>query len=285
MKLSKLFVVLAGVAALAFSANRFAQAMGQTIKQGSVKGSPTMRSRHVQSLIQKGSDAFENKEYVKAAGFFSGAVKAAPRNPVLYLFLGRTYDRTGQQRLAFDAYRKVVQGLPGSSSSTQRDPEVLAHFGDLASMFGSQVEASKAYAGAASFGPQRFGSLHPARSEDSILSRMPAANAHVAAGIRYSFEADGVAASSEFLQAKKLAPKSPVATYDLGFERYQMGQREEARRLLAEAETLSGPTVGKLVHAQRKSLGLAGGEVNVHTAQDGKTTIRYSEGPVLYRSK
>ncbi|GEM_PF-2479507 len=102
----------------------------------------------IDGMVLRGRQAQERGDFALAEHEYQNAV-ARDGGPFLRIRLARLYDATGRDRDAYVQYRAILRASPeAGSSSSQDDPRVLAHYGELCLEFGDRNEARAAYVAA-----------------------------------------------------------------------------------------------------------------------------------------
>ena len=191
-------------------------------------------------LRKQAQDAETVGDYTVAESLYKEAAALYPYDPFERIDLARLYDRAGRDRDAFVAYRAVLVGAPGAQSSEQREPAVLARYGDLCLRFSTVDEARLAYRLAAE-GSSRD-DVHeptPAGRGDGLAALRAAA--HTASGVVYGGSGDDEKAIQELDVALRAVPDFWITLYYRAQEDYRLGRRADAVRDAARAEALATP--------------------------------------------
>lgn len=70
-------------------------------------------------MIDQVAEAFERKDYRRAADLLKKLVKQEPKNPLVRLYIGRLYEATGKLESAQNAYKQLLQGTTNPKIMSQ----------------------------------------------------------------------------------------------------------------------------------------------------------------------
>jgi tetratricopeptide (TPR) repeat protein len=96
-------------------------------------------------MHRRGDSAVKEGNYHEAVGYYEKAMSIMPNDMVTLNDLAKIYDRLGHRQKAYESYKLLVLCPPGTVSSTQNDPQVLARYGEYCLQRGDRDEAEFAY--------------------------------------------------------------------------------------------------------------------------------------------